>query len=141
MSATRESRCSQSHTDRLRVRVPAGTPCQPGMRGGLRADTSAIGERLSIDPSSGSSGDRSNASAARLRDTVAGAKRRSVLPVAASDSERVALTAFVTYAVLAGGNAVRIRFSNRELAPWCSASLRLPFWLTWNRTSPRAGYR
>jgi hypothetical protein len=37
--------------------------------------------------------------------------------VAASDGERVALTAFVTYAALAGGNAVCIRFSNRELAP------------------------
>jgi drug/metabolite transporter (DMT)-like permease len=44
--------------------------------------------------------------------------------VAASDGERVALTAFVTYAVLAGGNAVCIRFSNRELAPLWGASLR-----------------
>ena len=44
--------------------------------------------------------------------------------MAASDSERVALTAFVTYAVLAGGNAVCIRFSNRELAPLWGASLR-----------------
>jgi drug/metabolite transporter (DMT)-like permease len=44
--------------------------------------------------------------------------------VAASDGERVAFTAFVTYAVLAGGNAVCIRFSNRELAPLWGASLR-----------------
>ena len=111
-----------------------------GMRGGLRADTAAIGECLPIDPSSGSSGDRSNASAARLRDTVAGAKRRSVLPVAASDGEWVTLTAFVTYAVPAGGNEVCIRFSNRELAPWCGASLRLPFWLSWSRTRPRSAH-
>ena len=34
-----------------------------------------------------------------------------------SDGERVALAAFVTYTVLAGGNAVGVRFSNRELAP------------------------
>ena len=38
--------------------------------------------------------------------------------------ERVALTAFVTYTVLAGGNAVGIRFSNRELAPLWGAGLR-----------------
>ena len=44
--------------------------------------------------------------------------------VAASDGERVALTAFLTYTVLAGGNAVCIRFSNRELAPLWGASLR-----------------
>jgi len=36
--------------------------------------------------------------------------------VATTDGERVALTAFLSYAVLAGGNAVCIRFSNRELA-------------------------
>ena len=41
-----------------------------------------------------------------------------------SHGERVALTAFVTYTVLAGGNAVGIRFSNRELAPLWGASLR-----------------
>ena len=40
------------------------------------------------------------------------------------DGERVALTAFLTYTVLAGGNAVCIRFSNRELAPLWGASLR-----------------
>ena len=40
------------------------------------------------------------------------------------DGERVALIAFVTYAVLAGGNAVGIRFSNRELAPLWGAGLR-----------------
>jgi drug/metabolite transporter (DMT)-like permease len=44
--------------------------------------------------------------------------------VATSDGERVALTAFLTYTVLAGGNAVGIRFSNRELAPLWGASLR-----------------
>ena len=36
----------------------------------------------------------------------------------------MALTAFVTYAVLAGGNAVGVRFSNRELAPLWGAGLR-----------------
>jgi drug/metabolite transporter (DMT)-like permease len=40
------------------------------------------------------------------------------------DGERVALAAFVGYAVLAGGNAVGIRFSNRELAPLWGAGLR-----------------
>jgi drug/metabolite transporter (DMT)-like permease len=44
--------------------------------------------------------------------------------VTTSHEERVALTAFVAYAVLAGGNAVGIRFSNRELAPLWGASLR-----------------
>jgi drug/metabolite transporter (DMT)-like permease len=46
------------------------------------------------------------------------------LLVATSHGERVALTAFVTYAVLAGGNAVGVRFSNRELAPLWGAGLR-----------------
>ncbi|MGH3332402.1 MAG: EamA family transporter, partial [Nocardioidaceae bacterium] len=41
-----------------------------------------------------------------------------------TDGERVALTAFVTQAVLAGGNAVGIRFSNRELEPLWGAALR-----------------
>jgi drug/metabolite transporter (DMT)-like permease len=50
--------------------------------------------------------------------------RRSVSLVTTSDGERVALTAFVTYAVLAGGNAVGVRFSNRELAPLWGAGLR-----------------
>ena len=50
--------------------------------------------------------------------------RRSVSLVTTPDGERVALTAFVTYAVLAGGNAVGIRFSNRELAPLWGAGLR-----------------
>jgi drug/metabolite transporter (DMT)-like permease len=40
------------------------------------------------------------------------------------DGERVAITAFVGYAVLAGGNAVGIRFSNRELEPLWGAGLR-----------------
>jgi drug/metabolite transporter (DMT)-like permease len=44
--------------------------------------------------------------------------------VPTSHGERVALTAFVTYAVLAGGNAVGVRFSNRELAPLWGAGLR-----------------
>lgn len=38
--------------------------------------------------------------------------------------ERVALAAFVTGSVLAGGNAVGVRFSNRELAPLWGAGLR-----------------
>ncbi len=38
--------------------------------------------------------------------------------------ERVALVAFVTGALLAGGNAVGVRFSNRELAPLWGAGLR-----------------
>jgi drug/metabolite transporter (DMT)-like permease len=44
--------------------------------------------------------------------------------VTTSHGERVALSAFVTYAVLAGGNAVGVRFSNRELAPLWGAGLR-----------------
>jgi drug/metabolite transporter (DMT)-like permease len=39
-------------------------------------------------------------------------------------AERVALAAFVAQAVLAGGNAVGIRFSNRELAPLWGAGVR-----------------
>lgn len=39
-------------------------------------------------------------------------------------NDRVVATAFVSSAVLAGGNAVAIRFSNRELAPVWGASLR-----------------
>lgn len=38
--------------------------------------------------------------------------------------ERVALAAFLGNAVLAGGNAVGVRFSNRELAPLWGAALR-----------------
>lgn len=41
-----------------------------------------------------------------------------------TDGERAPLAAFVIYAVLAGGNAVGIRFSNRELAPLWGAGLR-----------------
>jgi drug/metabolite transporter (DMT)-like permease len=41
-----------------------------------------------------------------------------------ADGERVALISFVTGAVLAGGNAVAVRFSNRELAPLWGAGLR-----------------
>jgi len=40
------------------------------------------------------------------------------------DRERVALASFVGNAVLAGGSAVAIRFSNRELAPLRGAGLR-----------------
>jgi drug/metabolite transporter (DMT)-like permease len=40
------------------------------------------------------------------------------------DGERVALTAFIAQSVLAGGNAVGVRFSNRELAPLWGAGLR-----------------
>jgi drug/metabolite transporter (DMT)-like permease len=42
----------------------------------------------------------------------------------AHDSEFVARVAFVTAAVLAGGNAVGVRFTNRELAPLWGAGLR-----------------
>jgi drug/metabolite transporter (DMT)-like permease len=38
--------------------------------------------------------------------------------------DRVALAAFLMYSLLAGGNAVCIRFSNRELAPLWGAGLR-----------------
>jgi hypothetical protein len=56
--------------------------------------------------------------------------------VITSHSERVALTAFVTYAVLAGGNAVGVRFSNRELArcgvPACDSRWPLRcLWSSW----------
>jgi drug/metabolite transporter (DMT)-like permease len=50
------------------------------------------------------------------RESTAEAQRRR--------SERVALAAFVTYSLLAGGNAVCIRFSNRELDPLWGAGLR-----------------
>src|SRR4029450_6990764 len=52
------------------------------------------------------------------------ARERSVWFVATSDGERGALTAFLSYALPPGGNAVCIRFSNRELAPLWGASLR-----------------
>jgi drug/metabolite transporter (DMT)-like permease len=39
-------------------------------------------------------------------------------------ADRVALTAFIASCVLAGGNAVSIRFSNRELDPLWGAALR-----------------
>jgi drug/metabolite transporter (DMT)-like permease len=42
----------------------------------------------------------------------------------ATDGERVALAAFIVQALLAGGNAVGIRFSNRELAPLWGAGVR-----------------
>jgi len=41
-----------------------------------------------------------------------------------ADRERLALTAFLASAVLAGGNGVAIRFSNRELDPLWGAGLR-----------------
>jgi drug/metabolite transporter (DMT)-like permease len=41
-----------------------------------------------------------------------------------ADGDRLAGAAFLTQAVLAGGNAVAIRFSNRELAPLWGAGLR-----------------
>jgi len=40
------------------------------------------------------------------------------------ESERVTLAAFITASVLAGGNAVGVRFSNRELEPLWGAGLR-----------------
>jgi drug/metabolite transporter (DMT)-like permease len=42
----------------------------------------------------------------------------------AADEERIALVCFVATSLLAGGNAVGVRFSNRELAPLWGASLR-----------------
>jgi drug/metabolite transporter (DMT)-like permease len=41
-----------------------------------------------------------------------------------ADDERATLAAFVAGSVLAGGNAVAIRFSNRELDPFWGAALR-----------------
>jgi drug/metabolite transporter (DMT)-like permease len=41
-----------------------------------------------------------------------------------SERERVALAAFITGSVFAGGNAVGVRFSNRELEPLWGAGLR-----------------
>ena len=41
-----------------------------------------------------------------------------------TDGQRIALAAFIAEAVLAGGNAVGVRFSNRELDPLWGASLR-----------------
>ena len=41
-----------------------------------------------------------------------------------TDGERVAVAAFIAQSVLAGGNAVGVRFSNRELAPLWGAGLR-----------------
>jgi drug/metabolite transporter (DMT)-like permease len=41
-----------------------------------------------------------------------------------AEGERVALASFVAMSVLAGGNAVAIRFSNRELDPLWGAALR-----------------
>lgn len=41
-----------------------------------------------------------------------------------TNQERLALAAFLTSSVLAGGNAVAIRYSNRELAPLWGAGLR-----------------
>lgn len=40
------------------------------------------------------------------------------------NDERVALVAFFSYSILAGGNAVGVRFSNRELAPLWGAGVR-----------------
>ena len=42
----------------------------------------------------------------------------------AANRERMVLAAFIAFAVLAGGNAVGIRFTNRELAPLWGAGLR-----------------
>ena len=41
-----------------------------------------------------------------------------------SNPDRVALAIFVTYSILAGGNAVGVRFSNRELEPFWGATFR-----------------
>src|SRR2546423_11932008 len=42
----------------------------------------------------------------------------------AANRERVALASFITVTVLAGGNGVGVRFSNRELAPLWGGGLR-----------------
>jgi drug/metabolite transporter (DMT)-like permease len=47
-----------------------------------------------------------------------------MVPRMNADGERVALAAFVTGSILAGGNAVGVRFSNRELEPLWGAGLR-----------------
>ncbi|MGB7859338.1 MAG: DMT family transporter, partial [Acidimicrobiia bacterium] len=39
-------------------------------------------------------------------------------------SDRVAVTTFLAYSILAGGNAVGVRFSNQELDPFWGATLR-----------------
>lgn len=39
-------------------------------------------------------------------------------------TERIALVTFLGYSVLAGGNAVGVRFSNQELDPFWGATLR-----------------
>jgi hypothetical protein len=40
-------------------------------------------------------------------------------------AERIALVTFLGYSILAGGNAVGVRFSNQELDPFWGATLRL----------------
>ena len=40
------------------------------------------------------------------------------------EGDRTAFVAFVAYSVLAGGNAVGVRFSNQELDPFWGATLR-----------------
>lgn len=50
--------------------------------------------------------------------------REPVVTAAAVDRERLVWAAFVAGAVLAGGNGIAIRFSNRELAPLWGAGLR-----------------
>lgn len=47
-----------------------------------------------------------------------------IVPPMARNGERAAVVSFITVAVLAGGNAVGVRFSNRELAPLWGAGLR-----------------
>ena len=42
----------------------------------------------------------------------------------AQRSDRLVLMAFAAYSVLAGGNAVGVRFSNQELDPFWGATLR-----------------
>ena len=49
---------------------------------------------------------------------------RGSVSLMAANRERVALASFITGSVLAGGNAVGVRFSNRELAPLWGAGLR-----------------
>lgn len=58
------------------------------------------------------------------RPAGGGATEVTDVPGLTKRRERLALAAFLTEAILAGGNAVGVRFSNRELAPLWGATLR-----------------
>jgi drug/metabolite transporter (DMT)-like permease len=55
---------------------------------------------------------------------MTGARPSDAATGSAQDAGRLVLAAFVTEAVLAGGNSVAIRFSNRELDPLWGSALR-----------------